>query len=1116
MDTAETSTPGLQDYYSEELEGIEEYRYQRLQPGKKRIRLIKLKTGQTDNREIVCEFFEAEYDTTFHIPRRISTKTEEGCTRFGGTQSAHVPAEPEKSLGVDKADDRKKKLDKLREARKEKQQRSKEQRQKDEKEESKEEMRRFEEAQKNRVDYEALSWCWGSDEPRYALKIEDGNNTYKFKVKRELALALKYLRYKHKVRWLWIDAICINQGDPEERNHQVQMMSRIYTRAKRVCVWLGEHTEDSKMAIEFIRKEVMVLNNFDKICSDKRYTRKWQALQMLMQTEWFSRRWVVQEIALAKRATVYCGNDSMPWKDFAIAVELFVEVETATHRLSEIMQNDEKFQHVPGWFEHVSELGASLLVQATGKVFRGPTSPLHELEGDDSDSEQESEEDRKRWSKIRTIDPLERRSLLSLEYLVSTMFIFKAAEPRDVVYSLLAIARDAAPFAGVTSDDEDPTFLTMTLFDQFLEEKPFLIDYSRPYSDVCRDFVRFVIKRKSKVDAVQALDILCRPWSLEQPDSRSIRLRPQHDDDFDATYKKGIDPPPKERDWFRRISRIGRDMVDGKPQWRLIKSRSDKKERDSRTMVEYWNQCKKDHDSRKEWCPLRSDRPYEKWRPPEPWVELEEWCDDYRKAIERSVRRRDEKREARQAQDQKTKDDKSDNRAPKGKGLRGKRSKHKRSKIKSPNKDVDESETDESAKDVELPSWVARASRAPFSLDNHPGMRVMRMGRANADPLVGPPTDGHRNYSAAQTREVELDFLKFRKRPDLRHYSMYVQGFELDEVEEVVDASQGGSIPVSWLKLGGWEEPYDEDPPDELWRTLVADRGRDNHNPPYYYARACRESVHKGNIGSGSVKTGALINNERNSIVTEFCRRVHAVIWNRRMFKTKDGRLGLAYDVEKGDKVCVLYGCTVPVVLKQMQKTRQEDATDGDGDLEKEKLEDAKEALKACIRQCEKNRELKKKREFRNEKNKKKWIESGEWYEMIDAKEEHKYLGMGWLVLCNSPFSLASPKVLSTTHSSGHKTPAKSTTLLAATVCPDHRTDDGNCGLLDSSIATKPESQSGIHVRFHFLQPYLIPQCLGLHNLAFGKEMRGNEIHGAHVSVHQFLGKELGPQEPIR
>ncbi|KAK8121753.1 hypothetical protein PG984_010423 [Apiospora sp. TS-2023a] len=959
MDSRATSDLGLQEYDSKELEDMKEYQYKRIQGGKRRIRLIKLKTGHTDNREIVCEFHEAEYDTTFHIPRKITPDQETGApsrnTEDEDTQTSPQPEDHQGDVDVDEAVTRdqeathkREKLHQLMEARKALQQRSRKQREDMEKKEEEEEMERFKEAQKNGVDYEALSWCWGSDEPKYALKIEEGDNTYKFRVKRELALALKYLRLKDKVRTLWIDAICINQSDPEERNHQVQMMSRIYTRAKSVCVWLGEHTEESKIAIDFIRTEVMELDNFDKICTDKKYSRKWQALQMLMQTEWFSRRWVIQEIALAKQATVYCGNDSMPWKDFAIAVELFVEVETATHRLSEIMQNDEKFRHVPNWFEHVSELGASLLVQATGKVFRGPASPLHDLKGNKEDSKLDVE----RWSRIRTIDPLERRSLLSLEYLVSTMFIFKAAEPRDVIYSLLAIARDAAPFAGLTFDDEDPTFLTMTLFDQFLEEKPFVIDYSRPYSDVCRDFVRFVVQRKSKIDAVQALDILCRPWSLEKPkDEKSIRLRPQHDEDFDNTYNKGIIPKQDNRTWYRRISGFDREIINGKPRWRLAKKRDDPRVPDNRTTEEYRDQYETDYKAKKTWLPLPS-RQNEEWRPAPGWDKLEEWCRIYRKEMKAAVeKRRTEKEE-----------------------------KEKRTKDKGPN-NVDESSDDQDeVKDLQLPSWVARASRAPFKLDNHPGMKVKKMGRANADPLVGQPTDGHRNYSAAQTRHVNLEVLKFRKRPELGHYSMYVQGFILDEVLEVRDASQGGDIPASWLDLGDWEPPYDKDPPDGLWRTLVADRGRDNRNPPYYYARACRESVHKGSITSGRVNTGALIYNERNSIVAEFCRRVHAVIWNRRMFKTTAGRLGLAYDVEKGDKICVLYGCTVPVVLKQMKKE--------EGNLASEKLEDAKEALKACIRQCEKNRERKKQRKSRNDKNKKRWMESGEWYEMMDAKEK--------------------------------------------------------------------------------------------------------------------------------
>lgn len=228
--------------------------------------------------------------------------------------------------------------------------------------------------------------------------------------------------------------------------------------------------------------------------------------------------------------------------------------------------------------------------------------------------------------------------------------------------------------------------------------------------------------------------------------------------------------------------------------------------------------------------------------------------------------------------------------------------------------------------DVDLPSWVCRARKAPFELYAHPGMHIKKTGRANANPLVGEPKDGHRNYSAAQTKGVALgssEGLKFRKRPCAGHYSLYVQGFVIDTVEKVVEASQGGNIPRSWLDLGCWGPSYDKDPPAELWRTLVADRGSDNRNPLYYYARACKESVNRGGIASGRVNTTALINNERNSIIAKFCRRVHTVIWARSMFRTESGKLGIAAsDVKVGDKICILYGCTVPVVLSIEKRTK--------------------------------------------------------------------------------------------------------------------------------------------------------------------------------------------------
>jgi hypothetical protein len=53
-------------------------------------------------------------------------------------------------------------------------------------------------------------------------------------VQPDLLAALKALRHPQEDRYLWIDAICINQADIGERNHQVEMMSTIYGQAKRV------------------------------------------------------------------------------------------------------------------------------------------------------------------------------------------------------------------------------------------------------------------------------------------------------------------------------------------------------------------------------------------------------------------------------------------------------------------------------------------------------------------------------------------------------------------------------------------------------------------------------------------------------------------------------------------------------------------------------------------------------------------------------------------------------------------------------------------------------------------------------------------------------------------
>jgi hypothetical protein len=238
---------------------------------------------------------------------------------------------------------------------------------------------------------------------------------------------------------------------------------------------------------------------------------------------------------------------------------------------------------------------------------------------------------------------------------------------------------------------------------------------------------------------------------------------------------------------------------------------------------------------------------------------------------------------------------------------------------------------------IPLPSWIPQLSGASYAMYSQAGVHTLKMGRKNADILVGLPSSVQRNYNAAETKGVDRKTLKFRRRvknEKKKHYSMYVKGFVLDTVMDVMPSSQGGAIPQEWTEAGGWKDAPDTDPPDEFWRTLVADRGRDGRNPPVYYSRACRESFLKGGLLSGSVSTTDLINNERCSVVAQFCRRVQAVIWNRSLIITNSGTLGLASKtVQKGDKICILYGCSVPVVLRQSKKK-------ADHEVEQEREED--------------------------------------------------------------------------------------------------------------------------------------------------------------------------------
>lgn len=337
--------------------------------------------------------------------------------------------------------------------------------------------------------YEAVSWCWGTDLPDQPIRINENDTAYSFLVSQSLAAALRAFRYVGKTRLLWVDAICINQESKPERNQQVPRMNQIYGQASNVLIWVGEDTPGSRRAMTFIREKVLKLWSFDKLCDDTDMGPEWKELSLLMKRRWFSRRWVVQEIALAERGILYCGKEWISWNDFADAVSLFVEAEAVTHKLSEIMRKDHNFDQIQNFYGHVPALGAALLVDATSSLFRSSRTGVNER----------------------------KERLLSLEYLVSRYTVFEASEPRDTIYALLAIAKDTTPQA---LQHEFPAKYNLlktetkgllgTWAGKVLKSKVYTVDYSASLIKVYEDFIMFAI---AQAEPKYALNIICRPWA---------------------------------------------------------------------------------------------------------------------------------------------------------------------------------------------------------------------------------------------------------------------------------------------------------------------------------------------------------------------------------------------------------------------------------------------------------------------------------------------------------------------------------------------------------------------------------------------------------------------------
>ena len=345
------------------------------------------------------------------------------------------------------------------------------------------------------IPYEALSYYWGMEPASIPITIASYNTTSnprlsmanivqkKYWIRPNLHAALVQLRSPdHEVR-LWVDALCIDQENKLEKTAQVSRMHEIYSEAASICIWLGVGEVDPKTdkinpkgtreTFDFIR-ETLSLKCLDQLVSNKDYAEKWLAFVELMRNRWFSRRWVVQELALSKEATVHYGQEVMQWTDFADAVALFVTKHDQINALLKrcyTMESD--------LIGDMRALGANTLVEATSNLFR------------------------------RSNDGVILERLMSLETLVSTLLAFEATDPKDTVYAVLSIANDT-PYSNSTTAAETVASVISTPAGEVPPsggDTRIIPNYDKSLADICTDFVDYCVEKSG------SLDIIARHWA---------------------------------------------------------------------------------------------------------------------------------------------------------------------------------------------------------------------------------------------------------------------------------------------------------------------------------------------------------------------------------------------------------------------------------------------------------------------------------------------------------------------------------------------------------------------------------------------------------------------------
>jgi hypothetical protein len=165
--------------------------------------------------------------------------------------------------------------------------------------------------------FKALSYQWGSpsEKKEILLGSHRGKGTTEYgslHIYKNAWEVLLHIRESKGDIDIWIDGICINQENQYEKEHQLKLMPEIYSRATSVYAWLGPSTLNSITAFQMIREIRLSHKSRFHLSQDKNFKR---CVRDLIDRDYWSRTWIVQEVLLAQELRLVVGSDMIDWTE---------------------------------------------------------------------------------------------------------------------------------------------------------------------------------------------------------------------------------------------------------------------------------------------------------------------------------------------------------------------------------------------------------------------------------------------------------------------------------------------------------------------------------------------------------------------------------------------------------------------------------------------------------------------------------------------------------------------------------------------------------------------------------------------------------------------------------